>query len=51
MTRDRREFEADWAGRDFLLVDTGGWEIKPHGDINASIRDQAEAAVSGCRCR
>jgi GTP-binding protein len=47
VTRDRREFEADWAGKDFLLVDTGGWEIKPDSDINLSIRDQAEAAVSG----
>jgi GTP-binding protein len=47
VTRDRREFEADWAGRDFLLVDTGGWEIKPDSDINLSIKEQAEAAVSG----
>lgn len=47
VTRDRREFEADWAGRDFLLVDTGGWEIKPDGDINLSIKEQAEAAVGG----
>ena len=47
VTRDRREFEADWAGHDFLLVDTGGWEIKPRGEINVSIREQAEAAVSG----
>jgi GTP-binding protein len=47
VTRDRREFDADWAGRVFVLVDTGGWEIKPSGDINASIKQQAEAAVSG----
>ncbi|MGC2241218.1 MAG: EngA family GTP-binding protein, partial [Acidimicrobiia bacterium] len=47
VTRDRREFQADWSGRDFVLVDTGGWEVKPVGDINASIREQAEAAVSG----
>jgi GTP-binding protein len=47
VTRDRREFEADWAGRRFLLVDTGGWEVKPDGEINSSIREQAEAAVSG----
>ncbi len=47
VTRDRREFRADWAGRDFILVDTGGWEVKPVGEINTSIRDQAEAAVSG----
>ena len=47
VTRDRREFDADWAGRDFVLVDTGGWEIKPLGDISVSIKEQAEAAVSG----
>lgn len=47
VTRDRRQFDADWAGRDFILVDTGGWEIKPDGDLNTSIRQQAEGAVSG----
>ncbi len=47
VTRDRREYEADWAGRDFILVDTGGWEIRPEGDLNRSIREQAEGAVSG----
>lgn len=47
VTRDRRQFDADWAGRDFILVDTGGWEVKPDGDLNASIREQAEGAVSG----
>ncbi|MGB7858985.1 MAG: GTPase, partial [Acidimicrobiia bacterium] len=47
VTRDRREFEVDWAGRDFILVDTGGWEVKPDGALNISIRQQAEGAVSG----
>ena len=47
VTRDRREFDVDWAGRGFVLVDTGGWEVKPAGDINVSIKEQAEAAVSG----
>jgi GTPase len=47
VTRDRRQFDADWAGREFILLDTGGWEHKPEGDINRSIRQQAEAAVSG----
>ena len=47
VTRDRREFDADWSGRDFILVDTGGWEVKPEGDLNMSIRQQAEGAVSG----
>ncbi len=47
VTRDRRQFDADWAGREFILVDTGGWEVKPDGDLNMSIRQQAEGAVSG----
>lgn len=47
VTRDRRQFDADWAGRDFIVVDTGGWELKPDGDLNVSIRQQAEGAVSG----
>jgi GTPase len=47
VTRDRRHFDADWSGRDFILVDTGGWEVKPQGDLSMSIRQQAEGAVSG----
>jgi GTP-binding protein len=47
VTRDRREFDGDWAGRGFVLVDTGGWELKPSDDMGASIKEQAEAAVSG----
>jgi GTP-binding protein len=46
VTRDRKEFSAEWAGRHFLVVDTGGWAVK--GDeLVAGIRQQAEAAVSG----
>jgi GTP-binding protein len=46
VTRDRKEFRAEWAGRSFLLVDTGGWAV---GDdsLVAGIRQQAEAALSG----
>lgn len=47
VTRDRRNFEADWAGRNFVLVDTGGWEASPSEGISESIRVQAEAAMSG----
>ena len=47
VTRDRREFEADWAGREFILIDTGGWEVNPEGELSLSIREQAEGAVSG----
>jgi GTP-binding protein len=46
VTRDRKEFRAEWAGRNFILVDTGGWAV---GDeqLTAGIRHQAEAALSG----
>jgi GTPase len=27
VTRDRKDLEADWAGRAFTLVDTGGWRV------------------------
>lgn len=47
VTRDRREFDADWVGREFILVDTGGWEVSPDGDISVAIKEQAEGAVSG----
>ncbi len=47
VTRDRRHFDADWNGRPFVLVDTGGWEVKPDGGLNTSIREQAEGALSG----
>lgn len=47
VTRDRRQFEAEWAGTEFILVDTGGWELKPGSGIDMSIKEQAEAALSG----
>jgi GTP-binding protein len=46
VTRDRREFTADWAGRTFLVVDTGGWELRPGAPFVQEIREQAEAAVA-----
>jgi GTP-binding protein len=46
VTRDRKEFTAEWAGRHFILVDTGGWAVKGD-DLIAGIRQQAEAAVGG----
>jgi GTP-binding protein len=47
VTRDRREFTAEWTGRRFLLVDTGGWELTPDEAMSSAIREQAEAAVAG----
>ena len=47
VTRDRRLFEAEWAGTEFQVIDTGGWEAKPGEQLTADIREQAEIAVSG----
>lgn len=47
VTRDRRQFEAEWAGHEFQIVDTGGWEAKPDEQLVADIREQAEIAVTG----
>lgn len=45
VTRDRSYHEADWNGRCFTLVDTGGIEpLKSEDVFSASIRDQALAA-------
>ena len=46
VTRDRKEFTAEWAGRHFIIVDTGGWAVKGD-DLVAGIRHQAEAALGG----
>jgi GTP-binding protein len=47
VTRDRRNFEADWNGRQFALVDTGGWERDPTEGLAESIKNQAEVALAG----
>lgn len=47
VTRDRSYHEADWNGRDFVLIDTGGIESLSSTDPFAgSIRVQAEAACA-----
>ena len=45
VTRDRKEIEADWAGRDFLLVDTGGW-LAGGDSLDAQVSRQAEKAIA-----
>ena len=45
VTRDRSYHEADWNGRSFTIVDTGGIEpLKSEDIFSGSIRDQALAA-------
>jgi GTP-binding protein len=44
VTRDRVSYQAEWNGRRFTIVDTGGWEPDARG-INASVAAQAEVAI------
>jgi GTPase len=45
VTRDRKELIAEWNGKRFLLVDTGGVDIAGTDPITRSIAEQAKAAV------
>lgn len=45
VTRDRSYHEADWNGRDFTLIDTGGIEVGDDDAFQASIRAQALVAA------
>lgn len=44
VTRDRRSFVAEWAGRRFEIVDTGGLEPGAEG-LDARVTEQAEVAM------
>ncbi len=45
VTRDRNYVEADWRGRDFILVDTGGLEPGDQEPMIQAIKAQALAAI------
>jgi GTP-binding protein len=54
VTRDRKELVADWNGREFLVVDTGGWlggrDVDRTDDDASLVRqvsEQAERAIAG----
>ena len=44
VTRDRVQYECEWAGRRFIVMDTGGWESKPDG-ISVQVSASAELAM------
>ena len=44
-TRDRVYGTAEWNGRTFTVVDTGGLELAPGTDIEERVQDQARVAV------
>jgi GTPase len=45
VTRDRVSYHAEWAGRAFEVVDTGGWEPRASG-LQARVVAQAERAMA-----
>jgi GTP-binding protein len=46
VTRDRKEVVADWNGRRFRLIDTGGVDVADPTPITRSIAEQAQAAIA-----
>jgi GTP-binding protein len=45
-TRDRLYGDAEWNGRRFVIVDTGGLELDPDDDIEARVQEQARLAIA-----
>jgi GTPase len=45
VTRDRVSYDANWNGRSFVVVDTGGWAPDERG-MAARITEQAELAIA-----
>ncbi len=45
-TRDRMYGDAEWNGRRFIVVDTGGLEIDPDDPIEAKVQIQARLAIA-----
>src|SRR5881398_1470544 len=46
VTRDRKEVLCEWAGRQFLLVDTGGVDIVDPSPLTQQVAEQARAAIA-----
>ena len=45
-TRDRLYGDAEWNGRRFVVVDTGGLDRDPDGPIEAGVQEQARLAIA-----
>ena len=45
VTRDRVSYDAEWNGKHFLVMDTGGWDTKARG-LGAQIAAQAKRALT-----
>ncbi len=45
VTRDRRYAEAEWAGKSFTMIDTGGFVPQSNDIFEKAIREQAKIAI------
>ncbi|MEX1138745.1 MAG: ribosome biogenesis GTPase Der [Bacteroidota bacterium] len=45
VTRDRKYADADWAGKEFTIIDTGGYVPESDDIFEKAIREQAEIAI------
>jgi len=46
ITRDRHYAFADWCGKEFIVVDTGGIDLDPAADMERSITAQSMTAIA-----
>ncbi len=46
VTRDRKEVDTDWNGRDVTLIDTGGVDLSDRDELAGLIQQQARAALA-----
>ncbi|MGZ4359186.1 MAG: ribosome biogenesis GTPase Der, partial [Gaiellaceae bacterium] len=46
VTRDRKELLCEWAGSQFLLVDTGGVDLADPSPLTRAVAEQARAAIA-----
>ena len=46
VTRDRNYAEAEWSGRKYLLVDTGGMESESADSLERSVQAQSRSAIA-----
>ena len=46
VTRDRKELECDWNGREFRLIDTGGVDLEAGDRLSRAVQQQARAAIA-----
>ncbi len=46
VTRDRKILDAEWIGRDFTVVDTGGWSGAGESTLDGKVSKQSEKAIA-----